>query len=353
MSRARNKLDLSGEGGELLEVLKKERVGWKRDRLIATRLGLEGKLSLQEIAEATGHSRSTIQRWFDGYRKGGIAGLLEGSRYGHRAGGPSALTSEAEAGMVKGLEKGEWRTGSQVQRYLKEAHGIKVKLVTVYKYLKKCRGRLKVPRPSHIKKKEAKGKAFRKGLTKALSKLKIEKGRPVRLWVVDEMRYGLQPLTRRVWSLRGTRVVVPVCPAYEWGYLYGALQVAGGGSEFFYSPKVNLDCSRLFLNQISRRDPAAFHVIIWDGARFHHKELDSSLPQNLAFIQLPAYSPELNPIEKLWDIVKDSICNQIFPTLLHLEEALSKTLSSYWNNARKVFALIGSKNWLISQANAS
>ena len=111
----------------------------------------------------------------------------------------------------------------------------------------KSEARLKVPRPSHARKDEKAAETFKKELAARLKSLELEPSRPVRLWVVDELRYGLQPVTRRVWSLKGERVVVEVDPCFEWGYVYGALQVAGGGCEFFYSPTVNLECSNIFL----------------------------------------------------------------------------------------------------------
>ena len=46
--------------------------------------------------------------------------------------------------------------------------------------------------------------AFRETLAVALAALALPVGKPVRLWVADEMRYGLQPVTRRVWSLRAS-----------------------------------------------------------------------------------------------------------------------------------------------------
>ena len=352
MPRPRQQLDKGRQGKEALRTLKAEPAGWRRERLLAIKLGLEGELKLEEIAQTMGHGRATIQRWFDAYRRGGIKELLQDRRYGRQAGPPSALSAKAAAGIAAGLEKGTWRTAAQVQSYLREEHGVQVALTTVYKYLGKCEARLKVPRPSHTRKDEEKVRTFREELAAKLTELQIEKGRSVRLWVIDEMRYGLQPVTRRVWSLRGKRVVVPVNPAYQWGYVFGALQVGGGGAEFFYSPTVNLDCSRLFLEQISRRDPQAIHVIIWDGAGFHQKESDASVPENIRLIELPAYSPELNPIEKLWDIVKDGICNRIFSNLHELEVKITELLSGYWKNARKVFDLIGAENWLMVQANA-
>ena len=193
---------------------------------------------------------------------------------------------------------------------------------------------------------------FKSELAKKLEDLNLPKDRPVRIWVIDEMRYGLQPVTQKVWSLKGERIVVPVNPSFEWGYVYGALQVAGGGAEFFYSPTVNLECSNLFLNQIAKRDPDATHVVIWDGAGFHQRDTAADLPENVRLILLPPYSPELNPVEKLWDIVKDSFCNKIYDNLEEAQENITSTLRQYWSDARAVFRLVGN-NYLLSQVNSS
>jgi DDE superfamily endonuclease len=114
------------------------------------------------------------------------------------------------------------------------------------------------------------------------------------------MRYGLQPVTRRVWSLRGLRPVCPVHPRYQWGYLYGALEVGGQGhAEFLCCPTVNLDYSGRFLEQVATHDPQATHVLLWDGAGFHPADGAAGLPDNVRLLALPSYSPELNPVEKL------------------------------------------------------
>jgi transposase len=350
MARPRTKLDAKGQGQEALDRLEGEPPGWKRERLLALKHGLEGEMSLEQIALAGGRSRSCIQRWFDAYRSQGLEGLL---RKEHAGGTESTLKAPAAAEMKEKLKKGEWRRGADVQRWLKQEHAVEVAITTVYKYLGKCGARLKVPRPSHTKKDAVAAETFKSELAANLRELNIEKERPVRVWVADEMRYGLLPVTRRVWSLRGTRVVVPVEARYEWGYCYGALEVEGEGAEFFYSPTVNLECSSIFLSQLAQSDPDAVHVVIWDGAGFHQSDGQPEVPGNVRLVKLPAYSPELNPIEKLWDILKDGICNRLFATIRELEEALTVVLAQYWSDAKRVYDLIGSKGWLVAQTNAT
>jgi hypothetical protein len=95
-----------------------------------------------------------------------------------------------------------------------------------------------------------------------LAGLELPPDRPVRLWVADEMRYGLLPVTRRVWSLRGTRPLCPVQPRYQWAYLCGAAEVGGQARvEFVYYPTVDLECSQRFLEQLGAREPGATHVV--------------------------------------------------------------------------------------------
>jgi transposase len=209
--------------------------------------------------------------------------------------------------------------------------------------------RLKVPRPCHQKKDPVAAEAFKTTLSRKLTALKLPASKPVRLWVADEMRYGLQPVTRRVWTLRGQRAVAPVYPRYQWGYVFGALQVGGeGAAEFFYCPTVNLENSRTFLHQLAAREPDAIHVVLWDGAGFHPGDGDPGLPAHVRLIALPPYSPELNPVEKLWDQLKDHLCNRVFATLASLETVMSEFLRAFWQDGRRVLSLIGN-GWLFAQ----
>ena len=121
--------------------------------------------------------------------------------------------------------------------------------------------------------------------------------------------------------------------------------------EFLYSPTVNLGHSELFLQQLGAREPDATHVVIWDGAGFHPQDGAQGLPDNVRLLPLPSYSPDLNPIEGLWDQLKDHLCNKVFASLRAMQAAITDLLRPFWENAERVRDLIG-QGWLLARAQA-
>jgi transposase len=351
MGRPRQRLDIHQEAGQIAKLEKAEQSGWKRERLQVIRLGLEGELTYEQIASASGRCLDTIRRWFNAFREGGVQRLLE--RESGR--GPDArnrLTARAAEELKAGLEAGRWRTGPQVRQWLQQEHNIQIAEGTVYKYLGKFAARLKVPRKSHVKRDPLKVEVFKATLADKLGALNIPAGKPVRLWVMDEARFGLHTEHRRVWSLRGVRVVVPHQQKYEWQYVIGALEVGKAGSEFAYVPTMNTQITAEFFKQIARHDPGSVHVVIYDGAGFHPDDHSPLLPENVRIIKLPPYSPELNPVEGLWDQLRDAIANKVFATLDALEEALTAFLRPLWSDAKRIFSLV-LHPWLNDQTNDS
>jgi transposase len=329
--------------------MKAETAGWKRERLLAVKMGLEGDQDLEEISEVIGRARSTIQRWFDQYRQGGIDELLT---RGKSSGAPSHLPPAAAKDLKRTLGKSNWRTMKEARRWLRQKHGVEASESSMYRYLKKAGGKLKVPRPKHAQTDEKASKTFKQQFYGKLEDLSIPPQRRVRLWVADEMRYGLRGFVRRVWGLKGIRPVVPMQQKYQWGYVYGALDCMSGAGEFLYTPTVNLVWTQQFLEQIRRHDADAEHVIVWDGAGFHPDQASHiQVPSGVHLIKLPPYSPELNPIEKLWDVIQDGLCNKVFSTLAHLEKKLTKELRPYWEQPHQVWKLLGD-GYLMRSANA-
>ena len=351
VAKTRRKLDTFQEAEALGKRLKAEPPGWRRERLMAVQLGLAGELNLEEIASAVGRSRSTIQEWFDLFREGGMARLLEDQRANNH--GPEGLLqAEAKNKFEAEVAKGRFRTAPQIQRWVEKELGVKAALTTIYGWLGKLGARMRVPRPSHVRKNPAAAEAFKENLLDKLRALGIAKGRAVRVWVMDEMRYGLHSFTRKVWITGKERPVCPSQQRYQWGYLYGAVGVTHGRSEFLFAETVDQEHLACYYEQIGQSDPGAVHVIVQDGAGFHLRDGDERLPSNVRIITLPAYSPELNPVEKLWDQIKDAICNQAFASIAALQETLTGWLRDFWADLRRAFRLIGN-TWLLDRVNAS
>lgn len=320
-----------------------------RQRLLVLRLIAQHELSADQIAEVVGVSRATVFNYRDQFVAGGVAGLLL-RRHG---GGLAPLLDEKLQGeLVEGLRQGRWRRACEVQGWLKQRTGKARALTTIYYWLGKVGGVLKVPRKTHAKKDAAKVEQFRATLVTQLGELAAG-AEQVRLWVADEHRYGLLPVIRRCWSLRGVRVQVPYATRYQWGYLYEALEIDGDNrSEFLFVPAVDKDISGLFLRQIAASDPKARHIVIWDQAGFHPRPDEPGLPENVRLLPLPPYSPELNPVERIGDLIKDRVCNRLFTDLRDLENEILCELAPLRQAPARVAQLIGS-GWLADQANAS
>lgn len=354
MPRTRAKLDKLGQSDEVLERLKTEPPGLSRERLTAIKLGLEGELKLQEIADALGRSRATIQTWFDLFRNEGVERLCR--RCSDEAGRPSKLTDEAAKQLRKKIAKGSFRRIDDAREWLGRRFKIEAPYETVRGWMGKLGARLKVVRPRHPSSCELKRLRFRTQLARqmfsALKERGIKRGRrPVRVWVSDEARFGLQPCLRRAWVSQGVRAHKSSSCRYDWQYIWGALQIGGGGSEFLYTNRADGDVSAAFLRQVSQRDPYAVHIVIWDGASFHPRNADPRLPDNVVVLRQPPYSPELNPVEKLWDMLRDWLCNRRWKSLDDLLEAATHWLGKFWGEPRRILSLVGD-GWMLDQANA-
>jgi len=110
-------------------------------------------------------------------------------------------------------------------------------------------------------------------------------------------------------------------------------------AEFLCLPEVSLEMSRLFLERLVARDPQAQNVVIWDQAGFHPDHTCMICRHNPLDSPLPPYSPELNPVEIIGDLIKDRIANTLWTTIESLEEALAR------NCALSMKTPIGSEGW--------
>lgn len=194
--------------------------------------------------------------------------------------------------------------------------------------------------------------AFKNSLARRLCQLPLPAGRPVRVWALDEHRYGLISHQRRCWGLRRVRPHAPYRTRYEWGYVASALEIDGKDEALcVFLPCVSKEASACFLQQLADADKAAVHVVIQDQASFHLKPGEQGVPENVRLLPLPPYSPELNPVERIGDLIKDATGNRVFADLEALERAIEAELKPLWTTPQRVRSLVGD-GWIRSQVNA-
>ena len=321
---------------------------WARQRLLVVRLIGQHELTVAQIMRAADVSRQTVFTYRDKVVAAGVTGLLTREWKGARV---PAVRGAVAAEFIRRLEAGKFRQARDAQAWIKKRTRRNLSESGVRKVLRRLGGKLKVPRKSHAKKDPAKAAAFKAELPARLSAVVgPAPTQPVRLWVLDEHRYGLLPVLRRVWGRRGVRVLAPYATCYQWGYLHEALEVDGAhATELLFTPAIDRDIHALFLTQIAASDPAALHVVIQDQAGFHLPTDDPRLPPNLRLLPLPPYCPELNPVERFGGLLKARVANRLYPSLRKLEDHLA-AVARHWCQPARVQALM--HTWLTAQANS-
>lgn len=110
-------------------------------------------------------------------------------------------------------------------------------------------------------------------------------------------------------------------------WLYGAVEPATGSSFFLQFSHVDTKCYQAFLNQFSQAYPDSINLLQVDRGRFHTgKKL--VVPDNVILLLQPPYSPEINPIERLWEHLKKDLKWSSFKTLEQLQAKLDPLLNA-------------------------
>jgi transposase len=145
--------------------------------------------------------------------------------------------------------------------------------------------------------------------------LKNEKQLPVRLMFQDEARFGRMSDPRSCWAPAPHRPVVNLALIREFRYEYAAVSPWDGYLDFMTTEKMNTENMTCFLAQVSKAHENEFIVMILDGAS-SHKSKDLVIPENVSLVLLPPYSPELNPAEQIWNVLRRNyFANRVFDSL--------------------------------------
>jgi len=162
----------------------------------------------------------------------------------------------------------------------------------------------------------------------------------------DEARFGRMSDPRPCWAPPGMRPTVGLALVREFVYAYAAVSPADGCLNTMVAPSLNTPTMSRFLRQVARRHAEEFVLMVLDGAPSHRgKEL--IVPTNMRLIALPPYSPELNPVELLWDELREKeFANRVFETLPAAVVQLRSGLDRLRRNPEALRSLTG-WDWII------
>lgn len=181
----------------------------------------------------------------------------------------------------------------------------------------------KCPRPRHKKGDPDRQDAFKEQVLALLDDPAID------LWFEDETAFWADPPPYRVWAMKGTVPLLPRVNAHERCNVMGAVRPDDGATFSLIVSHGNAKMLQTFIRELQPwLNPNKKTVLILDNARFHHgKNMEWGSIQPLF---LPAYSPELNPIEELWLTMKKTFFKAWTPDKKHpLDERVFNTLKFF------------------------
>ncbi len=134
---------------------------------------------------------------------------------------------------------------------------------------------------------------------------------------------GLKTPTGKVITAKGVQPQVAV----QWGrenfWIDGAIAPWSGDYFLHEYPKLDGECFQEFLDGLSQELGEEWAILQMDQAPAH---MTGALrwPENIIPLLQPAHSPELNPIERFWQVLKRSLKHQTFPSLQALRERVQE-----------------------------
>ena len=172
-------------------------------------------------------------------------------------------------------------------------------------------------------------------------------GKPIEIWFEDEARIGQKNKITRRWARRGTRPIAPRDQRTCSAYIFGAICPLRGTAAGLVLPRCNTAAMALHLAEISQAGRTGLprrHLLL-DQAGWHLSD-KLAIPANITLMPLPPKSPELNPVENIWQFIRDNwLSNPDIPSpyddiVDHCSHAWNKLVDQPWT-----IMSIGLRDW--------
>ena len=167
----------------------------------------------------------------------------------------------------------------------------------------------------------------------------------IEVWFQDEARIGQKNGTVRQWARRGSRPTQPADQRYQSAYLFGAICPARGVGAGLALPFSDTEAMQHHIDEIARHVAKGAHAVLLMDRAGWHTTGNLVWPKNITPILLPSRAPELNPVENVWQFLRQNfLSNTVFETY----DAVIDAACEAWNKLLakpSTITSIGSRQW--------
>lgn len=312
------KLTLTSNQKKQLEAMH----GKSRDKLVCDRikavlLASEGWSTVM-ISQAVRIHESTVLRHLADY-------ALSEKLQPKNGGSSSRLSAEQTAALIAHLTEYTYHHNKQIVAYVQEQFGVQYTVAGMHKWLRKNGFSYKKPKSVPHKFDAAKQQAF----VAQYEQLKASCGEDETILFVDAVHPTQATKISHGWIRTGQDKPIETTGSRTRINLLGAValnDIAGAiVNEYEF---VNSETIVQFFRQLREKYPLnhKLHLIL-DGAGYHiaHVVKNEAVLLNIELHYLPPYSPNLNPIERLWKVMNERARNSVyFKTKRDFRTALEK-----------------------------
>jgi transposase len=253
------------------------------------------------VEELTKFAPSTVRKLISLFNSRGIDGIVTKPRPGR----PRKMSrSEFDKKVTPLLESPQehgfsFMTVVKLHGHLTSELEYELSYSSVLRYVHTAGFSLKVPRRSHPDQDQERRKEFVEELNQELIREDTE------VWFSDETGIDGDPRTGRAWFKKGSKPTVPYEGCHLRQSVIGAVQPQNGAFEALAVPYTDADVFQIFLNQFAQRTAGSSKriILVIDNASWHHATKLNW--HHIIPMYLPAYSPDLNPIERIWLVIKN------------------------------------------------
>ena len=322
-------LEPNAQNASIHELKEAARVGSNETSLRCTAIQmLIVGISRSQVCLALLVTNRALRKWINAFNHSGVDGLIVRKRPGRTA----ILKGQRAEELIKLIETPQtaqrtfW-TAKAFHGYISESYQIECSYQTVVRFFHKQGFALKVPQPWPDRQDENQRQAFRQRLKELCQQPDID------IWFADESGFEADPRPRRRWDRKGNKTRITkngdhirmnamgmVCP--RTGEFF-AIEASHSDSETF---QAFLDEAPKMI-QFQRKQ----NILILDNASWHRRK--STNWQGWQPMYLPPYSPDLNPIERIWLVMKSRwfnhyVCKNVDELIDRLDQAILDVINN-------------------------